>query len=94
MEESKKKYIQTFTENMEKKTKPSITKSAKNYTKITYYPDFQKFEMSEITDEIQSIFLKRAIDIAAYSPGVKVYYNDILIPIKTFKDLLIKIEKF
>jgi len=86
--DGKKKYIQTFTENMEKKTKPSITKSAKNYTKITYYPDFQKFEMTEISDEIQSIFLKRAIDIAAYSPGVKVYYNDILIPVKTFKDYI------
>ena len=86
--DGKKKYVQTFTDNMDKKTKPSITKSTKNYTKITYYPDFQKFEMSEITDEIQSIFLKRAIDIAAYSPGVKVYYNDILIPIKTFKDYM------
>jgi len=86
--DGKKKYLQTFTNNMENKTKPKITKSTKNYTKITYYPDFQKFEMTEITDEIQSIFLKRAIDIAAYSPGVKVYYNDTLIPIKTFKDYM------
>ena len=86
--DGKNKYIQTFTNNMDTKTKPKITKSTKNYTKITYYPDFQKFEMSEITDEIQSIFLKRAIDIAAYSPGVKVYYNDTLIPIKTFKDYM------
>jgi len=86
--DGKKKYLQTFTDNMENKTKPKITKSTKNYTKITYYPDFQKFEMSEITEEIQSIFLKRAIDIAAYSPGVKVYYNNTLIPIKTFKDYM------
>lgn len=82
------KYIQTFTNNMDRKTKPTITKSTKNYTKITFYPDFQKFELSEITDEIQSIFLKRAIDIAAYSPGVKVYYNETLIPIKSFKDYM------
>ena len=86
--DGKNKYIQTFTNNMDKKTKPAITKSTKNYTKITYYPDFLKFDLVEITDEIQSIFLKRAIDIAAYSPGVKVYYNDILIPIKTFKDYM------
>lgn len=86
--DGKNKYKQTFTDNMDKKSKPTITKSTKNYTKITYYPDFQKFELTEITDEIQSIFLKRAIDIAAYSPGVKVYYNDILIPIKTFKDYM------
>ncbi len=86
--DGKNKYKQTFTNNMAKKSKPSITKSTKNYTKITYYPDFQKFELTEITDEIQSIFLKRAIDIAAYSPNVKVYYNKKLIPIKSFKDYM------
>ena len=86
--DGKKKYDQTFTNNMDNKTKPVIVKSNKNYTKITYYPDFQKFEMTEISNEIQSIFLKRAIDIAAYSPGVKVYYNEVLIPIKTFKDYI------
>jgi len=86
--DGKNKYQQTFTNNMDKKTKPVITKSTKSYTKITYYPDFKKFDLTEITDEIQSIFLKRAIDIAAYSPDVKVYYNDILIPIKTFKDYM------
>ena len=86
--DGKHKYIQTFTNNMSDKTKPKITTSDKNYTKITYYPDFEKFNLTEITDEIQSIFLKRAIDIAAYSTGVKVYYNDVLIPIKSFKDYM------
>ena len=86
--DGKNKYKQVFTDNMDSKTKPIITKSTKNFTKIKYYPDFKKFELSEITDEIQSIFLKRAIDIAAYSPGVKVYYNDTLIPIKSFKDYM------
>lgn len=86
--DGKHKYTQTFSNNMDKKTKATIVKSTKNYTKITYYPDFKKFELTEITDEIQSIFLKRAIDIAAYNPNVKVYYNDILIPIKNFKDYM------
>lgn len=87
--DGKKKYVQTFTNNMENKTKPSITKSTKNYTKITYYPDFEKFELEEITNDIHSIFLKRAMDIAAYSPKVKVYYNNSLIPIKSFKDYML-----
>lgn len=86
--DGKHKYVQTFTDNMSNKTKPKITKSTKNYTKITYYPDFEKFNLTEITDEIQSIFCKRAIDVAAYNPGVKVYYNDTLIPIKSFKDYM------
>lgn len=86
--DGKHKYVQTFTDNMSNKTKPKISKSTKNYTKITYYPDFEKFNLTEITDEIQSIFCKRAIDVAAYNPGVKVYYNDTLIPIKSFKDYM------
>lgn len=86
--DGKKKYKQVFTNNMSKKTKPSIVKSSKNYTKITYYPDFEKFGLTEINDDIQSLFFKRAIDIAAYSPGVKVYYNNKLIPIKSFKDYI------
>lgn len=86
--DGKKAYKQIFSDNMENKTKPSITKSKKNYTKITYFPDFQRFEMTEITDEIQSLFLKRAIDIAAYSPGIKIYYNDVIVPIKSFKDYM------
>lgn len=86
--DGKNKYLQTFSDNMNKKTKPLITKSNKNYTKITYYPDFKRFEITEIDEEMQSIFLKRAIDIAAYNTGVKVYYNNILIPIKSFKDYI------
>jgi DNA topoisomerase-2 len=86
--DGKKRYIQTFTNNMDKKTKPKITATNRNKTKITYYPDFEKFELTEITDEIQSIFLRRAIDIAAYNPSVNVYYNKTLIPIKSFKDYM------
>ena len=48
--DGKHKYIQTFTNNMSDKTKPKITTSDKNYTKITYYPDFEKFNLTEITD--------------------------------------------
>jgi DNA topoisomerase II len=86
--DGKKKYTQSFTNNMEKKSKPSIAKSVKNYTKITYYPDFEKFGLTEITEEIKSIFLKRIIDIAAYNTDVKVYYNDKIVPIKSFKDYM------
>ena len=84
--DGKNKYKQTFINNMDKKTKPEISKSNRNYTRITFYPDFKKFDMVEISDDVQSILLKRAIDIAAYNPDVKVYYNKTLIPIKTFKD--------
>lgn len=86
--DGKNKYKQTFSDNLQKKSKPTITKSTKNYTKITFTPDFEKFGLTQIDDEIQSIFLKRAIDIAAYNPSLKVSYNGKLIPIRTFKDYM------
>lgn len=86
--DGKNKYVQTFTNNMIDKSKPKITKSTKNYTRITYYPDFEKFGLNNISEDSKSVFLKRAIDIAAYSPNVNVYYNDILLPIKSFKDYM------
>lgn len=86
--DGKNKYKQTYSENLLKKSKPTITKSAKNYTKVTFLPDFEKFGMNEIDDDTQAIFRKRAIDIAAYNPSLKVYYNGILIPIRNFKDYM------
>lgn len=84
--DGKKKYRQSFTNNLLKKNKPTISSSNRNYTRITYHPDFDKFGLTEITDEIQSLFLRRVVDIAAYIPSVKVYYNSKIIPIRTFKD--------
>ena len=86
--DGKKKYRQSFTNNLSRKNKATITKSTRNYTKVTYYPDFEKFGLTEITDEIQSLFLKRVIDIATYNPKVKVYYNKKLISIRSFKDYI------
>ena len=86
--DGKKNYYQEFTDNLSKIGKPSITKSSKNYCKIIYYPDFQKFGLESITPEIEQILMKRVIDISVYCPKVKVYYNDKLIPMKTFKDYM------
>jgi DNA gyrase/topoisomerase IV subunit B len=79
-------YIQEFSDNLSKIKKPKITKSKLNYTKITYYPDFKRFGLTSIDDEIRSILLRRILDVAVYCPKVKVYFNDKLIPVKSFKD--------
>jgi len=82
------KYIQEFSDNLLKIGKPKISKNSKNYTKITFYPDFEKFGLTEITEEMQQIILKRCCDIAVYCPKVKVYYNDKMIPVKSFRDYM------
>jgi DNA topoisomerase-2 len=86
--DGKNKYVQEFSNNLSKVGKPTITKNSKNYTKITYYPDFDKFGLTEITNEIQQVLLKRSFDIAVYCPKVKVTYNNKVIPVKSFKDYM------
>ena len=86
--DGKKCFHQEFSENMSKKTKPKLKNSKKNYTRITFYPDFERFGMTEIDDEIKSVIIRRCIDIAVYCQGIKVYYNNVQIPIKNFKDYM------
>ena len=61
--DGKKQYNQEFSNNLIDIGKPKITKSNKNYTKITYFPDFEKFGLESIDKEIEKLFLKRVIDI-------------------------------
>lgn len=90
-----KKYIQIFTENMKKIGKPKITKSnTKNqYTKITFYPDFTKFNTEDpitgFTDDMIAYMKKRCYDIAACSKkDTGVWFNKEKIKIKTMKDYM------
>lgn len=86
--DGKKRYEQVFENNMSKINKPKIKASKKQYTKITFFPDFERFDLKEIDEEIESIFIKRCIDISVYCNKVKVYYNNVLIPTKNFKSYM------
>lgn len=85
--DGKKLYNQVFENNLEIIHPATIKSTNKNYTKITYYPDFQRFGMINITDEMKKIILKRVIDVAVYTK-ISVYFNDKLIPIKKFEDFI------
>jgi DNA topoisomerase-2 len=86
------KFVQTFSNNMSEKTKPKITKSStKDYTKITYTPDFEKFGMKDnCIDKAHFDIMKwRVFGAAAItSKKISVYFNDVKIPIKDFSDYI------
>ena len=86
--DGKNKYVQEFSDNLSVIGKPKITKLRRQYTKITFYPDFEKFGIEEITPEIEQILMKRIIDISVYCPKVKIFYNKQEIPMKSFKDYM------
>ena len=85
---NKLKYVQTFSNNMDDKTKPKITKcSRKPYTLIRFKPDLKIFGINEISDDMVALMEKRVIDITACTPNnVSVYLNDSKINCKTLED--------
>lgn len=82
---TKKKYVQTWENNMKTCHPPTITKSTskKGHVQITFKPDLERFGLKEIPEKI---FERRAYDCCACThEKVKVYYNDKQLPYKTFE---------
>ena len=81
-----KKFVQTFSDNMTKKTKPKITSySKKDYTKITFWPDWEKFGMEGLDDDTVALFKKRVYDMAGCTDtSVSVYLNGEKLGVKGF----------
>jgi DNA topoisomerase-2 len=69
---------------------PTITKClAKDVSsvKITFKPDYQRFSLTGMTDDMFCFLKRRCYDIAgSTNEKVKVYFNDTIIPIKSFID--------
>lgn len=86
------KYIQTFKNNMYEKTEPIITKISSphtQYTKISFIPDFKRFGITQLSDDIINLLYKKSIDISYCSkPSLKVYFNNELIKIKSLEQYI------
>ena len=95
----KKKYKIEYSDNMTKHKEAEIEKyEGEDFTCVTFEPDFRKFKMTELDNDIISLLKKRVYDVAGTSPSrVKVYLNDKIINIKDFSeyaDLYIKNRYF
>ena len=83
---SKKRYKQTWTNNMTKMGKAVITSNkGDDFTKVTFTPDFSKFGMTGIDDDFEALVKRRVYDIAGTIRGLKVYLNGSMIKLKDFK---------
>ena len=87
-----KRYKQEWTNNMFQIDKPSITKlpaKTKSSVKITFYPDFKKFNMKGLDKDHKALFYCRTIDISGTSNNkLKVYFNDTKIESNIFKSYI------
>lgn len=75
--DEKKKFVQEYTDNMSNRTKPKITSnSGKSYTKITFIPDYSRFEMNGLEDDTILLIQKRVLDcIACTNSNVQISLN-------------------
>ncbi|KAI8635207.1 DNA topoisomerase [Xylariaceae sp. FL1651] len=72
-----KRYKQTWRDNMSKMDKAKISSSKSNdFVRVTFRPDWSKFGMSAIDDDLESLLYRRVYDMAGTVRGVKVYLND------------------
>lgn len=83
--------VQVFSDNMGKKSEPSITKCKENenWTKVTFKPDLEKFKMTHLEDDVVALMRKRVIDMAGcLGKTVKVELNGKKVPVKSFVDYI------
>lgn len=73
---SGKRYKQTWTDNMGKMGKAKISSSkSSDFTRITFTPDYRRFNMNGIDDDFEALAKRRVYDMAGTVKGVKVFLN-------------------
>lgn len=82
----KKKYKQTWTNNMSKMSQADITtNSGDDFTKVTFLPDFAKFGMTGMDDDFEALVKRRVYDLAGTCKGVSVKLNGSRLQVRDFK---------
>jgi len=79
-------FEQEWTQNMKLTLEPEVTetKLKKGYTEVSWIPDFKQFRIEGYTQDIIDLYCRYVVD-AAMLTNVDVYFNDVLIPVKTLK---------
>jgi DNA topoisomerase II len=86
--DGKKKYVQTWKNNMRDVGKPKITTCSKDpYISTTFFPDFEKFGMADFDDDTMSVMIRRVYDVAAVlGKNVRVFLNGKRLDVKSPED--------
>lgn len=85
--DNKKKFVQTFTNNMTERSDPKVTRTKLNHTKITFMPDYEKLD-AKFDDGNKAKLIKRVYDIAGCNPGLRVFLNGDLVSVRSFREYI------
>ena len=83
-----KKFVQTYRNNMDDKDKAKVTTfKSKPFTQVTFTPDYKRFDVETLSEDMLSLFKKRIYDACATTPRkVGVFINGQKIKVKEFQD--------
>ena len=86
----KLKYTQVYRNNMLDKEPPIIEKyTDAPFTEITFVPDYGRFSMPDLSDDMIALFRKRTYDMAFTSKnGIDVWFNDTRLELKSCIDYI------
>ena len=84
------KYVQEFKNNLTEICNPKITKNkGKSFTRVSFLPDYARFGIDKLTDDMFQLLKKRVYDIAAVTDkSVKVILNKEIVPVRTFEQYI------
>lgn len=75
---------------MTERSQPKIraaTQKGRSWTKITFYPDLEKFQMTYLEEDIVAVMQKRTMDMAGlFGKSLKVSFNGKHIKLDSFED--------
>ena len=71
-------FNQVYKNNMYDTDKPVVSSASgkKSHSKFTFIPDYEKFGIKGLSNDIIALFKKRVYDIAMNTPDCNVYFND------------------
>lgn len=83
--DGKHKFVCEYSNNLSKRTTPTITKCKKSFTKISFIPDYPRLG-SKLDHDNYLMLSRRVYEIAACNPHITVTFNNKKIHFNKFKD--------
>jgi DNA topoisomerase-2 len=78
-------FKQEFTNGMRERSEPKVKPHTKNFTRITFMPDYEYFK-TKLDEDNRLKLIKRVVDSAGCNPGIKFYLNGEKLNLKGFED--------
>lgn len=83
-----KKYSQTWRENMTKKEPAIVEKSEakESRVRVSFLPDYARFGLPGLDADTHALLSRRAFDLAATTPGLRVRLDGRRVPVRSLKE--------